>query len=161
MDNTDWIDLAQDTARWWAVVNALMNFRVPQNLANLTSWRPVSFSGRTRLYGGSVSIKTCCDRVCTYAVPPQRRVRQDISQVGPLGDGWEIEWIWKSMGTTTVSVTLMGSLLHWFVPSLTHSFSHAVTHPFTRYLIHSLLHSPILKIHSLWFFQPATPTTTQ
>jgi hypothetical protein len=25
----DWIDMAQDRDRWWAVVNALMNLRVP------------------------------------------------------------------------------------------------------------------------------------
>jgi hypothetical protein len=25
----DWIDLAQDTDRWWALVTAVMNLRVP------------------------------------------------------------------------------------------------------------------------------------
>ena len=47
----DWIDLAQGRGRWWAVVNTVMNFRVPKNAASfLTSWGPVSFSGKILLH---------------------------------------------------------------------------------------------------------------
>ena len=34
----DWIDLAQDKGRWWALLNAVTNLRVPYNAGNfLTS----------------------------------------------------------------------------------------------------------------------------
>jgi hypothetical protein len=31
----NWIDLAQDSDRWWALVIAVMNLRVPYNAGNL------------------------------------------------------------------------------------------------------------------------------
>jgi hypothetical protein len=49
----DWIGLAQDRDRWWVLVSAVMNLRIPQNAGNfLTSCKPVSFS-RTPLHGVS------------------------------------------------------------------------------------------------------------
>jgi hypothetical protein len=53
----DLIDLAQDKDMFWALVNAVMNIRVQQNVGNsLTNCKPVSFSRRNVLHGVSKSV---------------------------------------------------------------------------------------------------------
>ena len=53
----DWSGRAQDIDRWWMLVSAVMNLRVPWNAGNfLTSCKPVSFSRRTLHHGVSIRL---------------------------------------------------------------------------------------------------------
>ena len=50
----DWMYVAKDRAKWWAVLKTVMNLRVPLNVdAFLISCGTVSFSGRTLSHGVS------------------------------------------------------------------------------------------------------------
>jgi hypothetical protein len=49
----NWIDLAHERDRWWALLNLAASLKVPQNAGNFfTSWGPVSSSGRTLSHVG-------------------------------------------------------------------------------------------------------------
>jgi uncharacterized protein YjcR len=50
-DGMDWIDVAQDRDQWRALVNTVMNLRVPFNVGNFLSGCTIdSFSRRAQLH---------------------------------------------------------------------------------------------------------------
>jgi hypothetical protein len=53
----DWIDVAQDRGQWWALLNTLMNYRVPRNAVKLCICIPCRLSRRAQHYAdGSADI---------------------------------------------------------------------------------------------------------
>jgi hypothetical protein len=50
-DGMDWIDLAQDRSKWRALVNTVMNIRVPKNAEKfLSNCKIYGFSRRAQLH---------------------------------------------------------------------------------------------------------------
>jgi hypothetical protein len=50
-EGMEWIKLVQDRDRWRALVTAVMNIWAPQNAEYFFTWKPVSSSTTTLLYG--------------------------------------------------------------------------------------------------------------
>jgi hypothetical protein len=47
--DVDWIDMAQDNNKWWAVVSTVINFWISQNARKfLNIWGTISFSRSTK-----------------------------------------------------------------------------------------------------------------
>jgi len=69
----DWINLTQDTDRWQALVNEVMNERVQPIEGNcLTGCGPGSFSGRTLLHG--ISQWPTAIHLCTHILQTMRNL---------------------------------------------------------------------------------------
>jgi hypothetical protein len=50
-EDVDWIHLVHDMEQWWALLNTVMEFRIPLKAGNLTIWVSIIFSKRNLLRG--------------------------------------------------------------------------------------------------------------
>jgi hypothetical protein len=56
--DVDWIGMAQDRNRWWALVNSVLNLRVPWNTEKLSSFLTSSgLSSSAQLHRVSYSVE--------------------------------------------------------------------------------------------------------
>jgi hypothetical protein len=71
-EGVDWIQLARDKDRWRALVNTMMNLRLPYKAGNfLSSWATIRLSRRTLLHGvGSLSLYTYVNPVLSRSPTP-------------------------------------------------------------------------------------------
>ena len=82
----DWIELAQDNDKWYALVNTVINCWVPYNLVNfLTNWGTSSFSRMSLLHAVSPSVCRITTLKMTQAVSPilvpsKKRNKIEISE---------------------------------------------------------------------------------
>jgi hypothetical protein len=88
MGSINWIDLAQDRDRSWALVKTVMKLQFPSNAGNfLSSLGRFGFSGRTLLYG----VSWLSDKA---AKPPSNSTIGRVEPVFPLPK--RANWFWNA-----------------------------------------------------------------
>ena len=123
------MDLAQDRDRRWALVNAVMNLRVPYNAGDFkTSRNPVSFSRRTLVYGIS---KHSCSCPILYVTEDTKRILllKSLSKccVQDLG-----QRVWFVCVCVCVCVSVLVCVIAFRTASPPRNYAHMHTHTHTQ-----------------------------